>query len=90
MELKYLAVRTCISLQTIKGAGEEFRFSSAIEPGDCDIYEEQRRGEDGNGVLAEAGTVWRKLSVIRTLSATDKANVKARSVEAERLQKSRK
>ncbi|CAM6097587.1 unnamed protein product [Calypogeia fissa] len=75
----------------IKVGEEEFRFSSAPEPGElCDIYEEQRRGEDGNGLLVEAGAVWRKLSVIRTLSATDKATVKARSVEAERQQKSRK
>jgi hypothetical protein len=77
-------------MQTIKVGGEEFRFSSAPEPGDrCDIYEEKQRGEDGNGILVEAGAVWRKLSVIRTLNATDKATVKARTVEAERLQKSR-
>lgn len=78
-------------MQVIKVGDQEFRFSSAPEPGHlCDIFEEQQRGEDGNGLLVETGAVWRKLSVIRTLSASDKATVKARSVEAERQQKARK
>ncbi|CAK9875194.1 unnamed protein product [Sphagnum jensenii] len=75
----------------IKVGDEEYKFSSAPEPGDlCDIYEEQQRGEDGNGVLKEAGSVWRKLSVLRILNASEKDRVKNRSKEAERQQKSRK
>ncbi|CAM6035580.1 unnamed protein product [Sphagnum compactum] len=75
----------------IKVGSEEYKFSSAPEPGDlCDIYEEQRHGEDGNGVLKEAGSVWRKLSVLRILNASEKDRVKNRSKEAERQQKSRK
>ncbi|CAK9197740.1 unnamed protein product [Sphagnum troendelagicum] len=75
----------------IKVGSEEYKFSSAPEPGDlCDIYEEQQHGEDGNGVLKEAGSVWRKLSVLRILNASEKDRVKNRSKEAERQQKSRK
>lgn len=77
--------------QVIKIGDEEFKFASAPEPGDlCDIFEEQRRGEDGNGILKEAGSVWRKLSVLRTLNASEKDRVKNRSKEAEQKQKSRK
>jgi hypothetical protein len=41
-------------------------------------------------VLKEAGSVWRKLSVLRILNASEKDRVKNRSKEAERQQKSRK
>ncbi len=81
----------CSFDQVIKVGSEEYKFSSAPEPGDlCDIYEEQQHGEDGNGVLKEAGSVWRKLSVLRILNASEKDRVKNRSKEAERQQKSRK
>jgi hypothetical protein len=81
----------CSFDQVIKVGSEEYKFSSAPEPGDlCDIYEEHRHGEDGNGVLKEAGSVWRKLSVLRILNASEKDRVKNRSKEAERQQKSRK
>ncbi|KAG0610135.1 hypothetical protein M758_7G041200 [Ceratodon purpureus] len=75
----------------LKIGDEEFKFNSAREDGGlCDIFEEQRRGEDGNGILKEAGSVWRKLSVLRTLNASEKDRVKKRSVEAQQQQKSRK
>lgn len=75
----------------LKIGDEEFKFNSAPEDGGlCDIFEEQRRGEDGNGKLKEAGSVWRKLSVLRTLNASEKDRVKKRSVEAQQQQKSRK
>lgn len=71
--------------------GKEFKFTWAPEQGElCDIYEEQQSGEDGNGVLVESGSVWRKISVQRTLSEFERGQLKRRSVEAERQQKSRK
>lgn len=37
--------------QVIKIGDEEFKFASAPEPGDlCDIFEEQRPGENGNAL----------------------------------------
>lgn len=71
--------------------GKEFKFTWAREPGDlCDIYEEQQSGEDGQGMLAECGSAWRKLNVERILDESTKNHVKMRSVEAERQSKSRK
>ncbi|MCO5587586.1 hypothetical protein L7F22_041535 [Adiantum nelumboides] len=75
---------------TIQVGSESFKFSSASEPGDlCDIYE-QKQGESGDPVLVEAGSAWRKLSVQRILSATEKDRVKKRTAEAEHRQKLRK
>lgn len=69
---------------------ETFKFSSAPEPGDlCDIYE-QKKGENGETLLIEAGSAWRKLSVQRILSATEKDRVKKRTAEAEKKQRLRK
>lgn len=69
---------------------ETFKFLSAPEPGDlCDIYEE-KSCESGGNFLVEAGSVWRKLSVLRILSATEKDRVKQRTTEAEKKQKLRK
>ena len=69
---------------------ETFSFSSAPEPGDlCDIYE-QKTGQNGESFLLEAGAVWRKLSVQRILSATEKDRVKQRTAEAEKKQRLRK
>ncbi|MCO5553441.1 hypothetical protein L7F22_006962 [Adiantum nelumboides] len=74
----------------IQVGSESFKFSSASEPGDlCDIYE-QKQGESGDAVLVEAGSAWRKLSVQRILSATEKDRVKKRTAEAEHRQKRRK
>ncbi|XP_024517362.1 titin isoform X3 [Selaginella moellendorffii] len=75
----------------LKVGHEEYKFSSAPEPGElCDVFEEQKAGEDGQGVLAAVGSVWRKIAVQRTLSASEKDRVKKRSVEAEQQLKSRK
>lgn len=71
--------------------GKEFRFTWAAEQGElCDIYEEQQSGEDGNGILVESGSVWRKISVQRILSESERGHLKMRSEEAARQQKSRK
>ncbi|XP_077226630.1 dentin sialophosphoprotein-like protein isoform X2 [Tasmannia lanceolata] len=70
--------------------GKDFRFTWSRELGDCDIYEERRSGEDGNGLLVESGSAWRKLNVHRILDESTKNHVKMRSEEAERLLKSRK
>ncbi|XP_051147836.1 uncharacterized protein LOC127262985 isoform X2 [Andrographis paniculata] len=67
-----------------------FKFTWSREPGDfCDIYEERRSGEDGNGLLVESGATWRKLNVERELDESTKNQVKRRSEEAERKLKSR-
>ncbi|CAH2053133.1 unnamed protein product [Thlaspi arvense] len=71
--------------------GKEFKFTWSRERGDlCDIYEEHESGEDGNGVLIEAGCAWRKLNVQRTLDESTTSHMKMRSVEAEQRTKSRK
>ncbi|CAJ1951009.1 unnamed protein product [Sphenostylis stenocarpa] len=71
--------------------GKEFRFTWSRELGDlCDIYEERRSGEDGNGLLVESGCAWRKLNVQRILDESTKNHVKRRSEEADRKMKSRK
>ncbi|KAF3783198.1 hypothetical protein EJ110_NYTH32698 [Nymphaea thermarum] len=71
--------------------GKEFRFTWSREPGDpSDIYEEHRSGVNGNGLLVESGSAWRKLNVQRVLDESTRGHVKMRSEEAERLQKSRK
>ncbi|KAK9144036.1 hypothetical protein Syun_013436 [Stephania yunnanensis] len=71
--------------------GKDFSFTWSHEPGDlCDIYEERQSGEDGNGLLVEAGGAWRKLNVQRILDESTKNHVKMRSEEAERKSKSRK
>ncbi|PIN11763.1 hypothetical protein CDL12_15629 [Handroanthus impetiginosus] len=68
-----------------------FKFTWSREPGDlCDIYEERRSGEDGNGLLVESGGTWRKLNVERELDESTKNHVKKRSEEAERKHRSRK
>lgn len=90
-----LPIHTVVSwivyVQVLKIGDEEFRLNSIQEDGGlCDIFEEKRRGEDGNGILKESGSVWRKLSVFRTLDASEKDRVKKRSVEAQQQQKSRK
>ncbi|XP_019457904.1 PREDICTED: uncharacterized protein LOC109358242 isoform X3 [Lupinus angustifolius] len=70
--------------------GKQFRFTWSQELGDlCDIYEERQSGEDGNGLLVESGSAWRKLNVCRTLDESTKNHVKMRSEEAERKHKSR-
>ncbi|GBG75750.1 hypothetical protein CBR_g20996 [Chara braunii] len=75
----------------IKIGEDEFKFNSAPErDGLCDSYVQQRSGEDGNGILVEAGPVRRKLHVIRNLNATEKDRLKQRSVQAEQQQKARK
>lgn len=77
--------------QVINVGSKDFRFKWSSEPGDlCDIYEERQSGEDGNGLLAESGGAWRKLSVERVLDESVKNHVKMRSVEAEKRHKSRK
>lgn len=91
--LRVANLYSCIvgPVQVLKIGDEEFRLNSSEEDGGlCDIFEEKRRGEDGNGILKEAGSVWRKLSVLRTLDASEKDRVKKRSMEAQQQQKSRK
>lgn len=71
--------------------GKDFRFTWSHEPGDlCDIYEERKSGENGNGLLVESGGAWRKLNVQRVLDESMKNHVKMRSEEAERKLKSRR
>lgn len=71
--------------------GKEFRFTWSQETGDlCDIYEERRGGDNGDGLLVESGGAWRKLNVQRELDESVKNHVKMRTVEAERKHKSRK
>jgi hypothetical protein len=71
--------------------GKDFRFTWSREMGDlCDIYEERRGGEDGNGLLVESGGAWRKLNVQRVLDETTQNNLKMRSEEAQLQKKSRK
>ncbi|VVA98894.1 unnamed protein product [Arabis nemorensis] len=74
----------------INVGGKEFKFTWSRERGDlCDIYEEHQSGEDGNGMLIEAGCAWRKLNVQRTLDESTTSHMKMRSVEAEQRTKSR-
>ncbi|XP_023758410.1 uncharacterized protein LOC111906863 isoform X2 [Lactuca sativa] len=71
--------------------GKEFRFTWAQETGDlCDIYEERRSGDNGDGLLVESGGAWRKLNVQRELDESLSNHVKMRTVEADRKHKSRK
>ncbi|KAK8921409.1 hypothetical protein KSP39_PZI020686 [Platanthera zijinensis] len=75
----------------VEVGGKEFRFTWSLEHTDlCDIYEERRNGDDGDGLLIECGTAWRKLNVQRILDESTKNHVKMRSEEAERMLKSRK
>jgi hypothetical protein len=75
----------------INVGGKEFKFTWSGEKGElCDIYEEHQSGEDGNGLLIEAGCAWRKLNVLRTLDESTTSHMKMRSVEAEQRTKSRK
>jgi len=84
--LKYLFLHQVIDVN-----GKEFKFTWASERGElCDIYEERQSGEDGNGLLLECGSAWRKVNVQRILDESAKNLVKMRSEEAERLSKSRK
>lgn len=77
--------------QVISVGDKEFRFTWSPETGElCDIYEERRSGEDGNGLLVESGGAWRKLNVQRVLDESTTNHVKMRSEEAERKLKSRK
>eukprot|EP00267_Zea_mays_P048232 XP_020400780.1 putative bZIP transcription factor superfamily protein isoform X1 [Zea mays] len=47
--------------QVIDVSGKEFKFTWASGRGElCDIYEERQSGEDGNGLLLECGSTWRK------------------------------
>ncbi|AQK69623.1 dentin sialophosphoprotein-related [Zea mays] len=85
------ALKSLFLCQVIDVSGKEFKFTWASERGElCDIYEERRSGEDGNGLLLECGSAWRKVNVQRILDESTKNLVKMRSKEAERLSKSRK
>jgi hypothetical protein len=86
-----LSIDRFFSYQIIDVGGKEFKFTWASERGElCDIYEERQSGEDGNGLLLECGSAWRKVNVQRILDESAKNLVKMRSEEAERLSKSRK
>ncbi|XP_020678943.2 uncharacterized protein LOC110097065 isoform X1 [Dendrobium catenatum] len=75
----------------VEVGGKEFRFTWSQElPGLCDIYEERRNGDDGDGLLVECGAAWRKLNVQRILDESTKNHVKMRSEEAKRVNNSRK
>ena len=74
-------------MQVIQVGHKKFMFSSAPEPGSlCDIYEEEQVIGSSQQVLAEAGSVWRKLSVLRTLNATEKDHVRKCTAEGENKQ----
>ncbi|XP_068664070.1 uncharacterized protein [Aristolochia californica] len=88
--IKFAANPNNSSGNVIDVGGKDFRFTWSRELGDCDIYEESQSGEDGNGLLIESGSVWRKLNVQRVLDESTKNHVKKRSEEAERQLKSRK
>ncbi|KAI3777882.1 hypothetical protein L1987_47685 [Smallanthus sonchifolius] len=71
--------------------GKQFRFTWSQETGDlCDIYEERRSGDNGDGLLVESGGAWRRLNVHRELDETVKNDVRRKTVEAERNRKSKK
>ncbi|GAV80268.1 Occludin_ELL domain-containing protein [Cephalotus follicularis] len=90
-KIKFDSIATNPNGNVINVGGKEFRFTWSREPGDlCDIYEERQSGEDGNGLLVESGSSWRKLNVQRVLDESTKNHVKKRSEEAERKSKSRK
>ncbi|RAL43893.1 hypothetical protein DM860_014394 [Cuscuta australis] len=75
----------------INVGGKDFRFTWSRDTGDlCDIYEERQSDEDGNGLLVESGSAWRKVNVQRVLDESTKNHVKMLSEEAERKSKSRK
>ncbi|XP_057520132.1 uncharacterized protein LOC130800575 isoform X1 [Amaranthus tricolor] len=89
--IKFDSNPTNPSANVIDVGGKEFRFTWAHEMGGlCDIYEERQSGEDGNGLLVESGSAWRKLNVQRVLDESTKKQVKKRSEEYEQKQKSRK
>lgn len=82
---------TLLFSQVIDVGGKEYRFTWAHEMNAlCDIYEERPSGEDGNGLLVESGTAWRKLNVQRVLDESTKKQVKERTEKYEQKQKSRK
>lgn len=62
--------------------GKEFGFKWFNDQ-KCDIYEEHRSGENGDGLLVECGPSWRQLNVDRILDESMKRLVKKRSEEAE-------
>ncbi|XP_076953380.1 uncharacterized protein LOC143627444 [Bidens hawaiensis] len=71
--------------------GKEFGFKWSRDTGDlCDVYEERRSGDSGDGLLVESGCAWRKLNVQRELDETFKNHVKKLTAEAELEHKSRK
>ncbi|VFQ80617.1 unnamed protein product [Cuscuta campestris] len=75
----------------IKVGNKDFRFTWSRDGGDlCDIYEQRQSGDEGNGLLVESGSAWRKLNVQRVLDESAKNHVKMLSEEAERKSKSRK
>nr|GMC55702.1 dentin sialophosphoprotein [Ipomoea batatas] len=75
----------------INVGSKDFRFTWSRDGGDlCDIYEEQQSGEDGNGLLVESGSAWRKLNVQRVLDESTKNHVKMLSEEAVKKSNSRK
>ncbi|XP_019193826.1 PREDICTED: uncharacterized protein LOC109187894 isoform X2 [Ipomoea nil] len=75
----------------INVGGKDFRFTWSQDRGDlCDIYEERQSEEDGNSLLVESGSAWRKVNVQRVLDESTKNHVKMLSEEAERKSKSRK
>ncbi|CAI9114279.1 OLC1v1014960C1 [Oldenlandia corymbosa var. corymbosa] len=89
--IKFDANANNSSGNVISVGGKDFRFTWSRETGDlCDIYEERRSGDDGNGLLVESGSAWRKLNVQRVLDESTQNHVKMRSEEAERKLKSRK
>ncbi|CAA6659518.1 unnamed protein product [Spirodela intermedia] len=89
-KIKFDSNSNNLSGNVIDVGGKEFKFTWSRELGVCDIYEELQNGEDGNGLLSECGSAWRKLNVQRILDESLKNHVKMRSEEAERRLKSRK
>ncbi|CAH8301135.1 unnamed protein product [Eruca vesicaria subsp. sativa] len=90
-KIKFDALPNSSTGNIINVGGKEFKFTWCREPGNlCDIYEEHQSGEDGNGVLVEAGCARRKLNVQRTLDESTTSHLKMLSVEAEQRTKSHK
>lgn len=89
--IKFDSLSSNPSGNVIDVGGKEFRFRWSQEIGDLsDVYEECQSGEDGNGLLVESGSAWRKLNVQRILDESTTSRVKKLSEEAERQKESRK
>ncbi|PWA62966.1 hypothetical protein CTI12_AA246940 [Artemisia annua] len=90
-KIKFDSQQKNAEVNVIDVGGKVFGFSWSEEKGDlCDIYEEKRSGDDGNGLLVEHGGAWRKLQVNRELNDSYSNKVKRSTLEADIKHRSRK